>query len=120
MYCGEVVVNKLEGTMSEQTWLHGKNDHHEYYEQGRYCVARNFGEESWTIYEHRKRSTRMVPNPFPAKHEARFVEVTDIPHHGEKFGDRPHHDTIPNTLTPNYAWDSSQQAQTYVEQDLPT
>ena len=103
------------------TWRKGDNGHQEYYAlQGRrkYDVVRNHQQDYWVIYSHTRSGTRMVPNPFPVTAQLRFVEVTRLPHAGERFGDHPGDDILPDTLSPNYAWDRAEDAQHYVENSL--
>ena len=93
-------------------WFHGQNENQEYFHpvgQPKLCVCRNKGERHWVIYELRGRYVKMLPNPNASTLQLRFKEITDIPHSGEKFGDRPHHDGIGEPSV-NYAFDSAEDA----------
>jgi hypothetical protein len=99
-------------------WSTGENETQVYWSWvcgPQYDVVRNKRETFWTILLHQGTSSRLIPNPYPQTAQLRFVEVTRIPHAGDEFGDHPGDDVLPETLSPNYAWDEAEAAKRYVE-----
>ncbi len=104
--------------MSTTIWTYGRSAIQEYFYPAdckQVTVVRNLQETHWTIYDLRDECVRMVPNPYAARNELRFREITDLPFAGEKFGSRPEHDCIGKPSV-NYAWDTAEAAMRRVEE----
>ena len=101
-------------------WIHGHNKLQEYFhpaDNDKIQVVRNRRERHWVVYDLRGGSARMLPNPYRAKAQLRFREITTLPAHNEAFGSRPEHDCI-GPASVNYAWDTAQAAKRRVEETI--
>ena len=102
-------------------WKRGDNGIQEYWYRERfprYEIIRNFeGDGSWWVQDFGPNGDELqiIRNPFLSQVQVCFVEITDIPHAGEEFGDRPHHDTLPATRSGNIAWEDAGEAKAYAE-----
>jgi len=101
-------------------WTRGRNDCQEFYHPAgnrRIQVVRNLDRSHWVVYDLRDGGTCLLPNPYEARAQLRFREITALPACGEKFGSQPHTDYI-GPPSPNYAWDTAEAAMRHVEETL--